>query len=259
MHIRLKQALVVGVAATAAGGIGTQSASAGPSATSGAPATTAASPALVGVQGIDVSKGSGVINWRTVYSKGIRFAYIRATYGASGRYFADPKFKPNLKGAIQAGMVRGAYHYARPNQSSGAVQAQRFLFVSGGLPKTTRTLPGALDMEGSTNCYGLRTQARMRAWIKDFAGTYRHITGRYPVIYTSKGWWSQCVGAWRPAGSPLWVASWRHDRPTMPPGWGPWTFWQHTKDVPFAGATGKVDRDRWYGTLKSLYAYADNR
>jgi GH25 family lysozyme M1 (1,4-beta-N-acetylmuramidase) len=258
MHIGFKQGLVALAAASAVAGLGTQNAVASPihSPTHG----PAASPAQTGVQGIDVSKGSGAINWRTVYAKGIRFAYIRATYGARGKNWLDPRFKANFQGATRAGLVRGAYHYARPNQSSGADQAKRFLFVSGGLPKTTRILPGALDMEGSSDCYGtLHHPARMRAWINDFIGTYRHITRRYPVVYTSKGWWNRCVGTWRPAGSPLWVASWRRDRPTMPAGWGTWTFWQYDHDVPLAGVAGKVDRDKWYGSLRQLYVYADNR
>jgi GH25 family lysozyme M1 (1,4-beta-N-acetylmuramidase) len=45
----------------------------------------------------------------------------------------------------------------------------------------------------------------------------------------------------------------------MPAGWrNDWTFWQYGRGK-VTGVVGVVDRDRWSGTLRSLYAYADNR
>jgi GH25 family lysozyme M1 (1,4-beta-N-acetylmuramidase) len=217
-----------------------------------------ASPALSGVQGIDVSVFNGAVNWSAVYRSGIRFAFIRASYAT---LHPDARFTSNWSGAAAAGVVRGAYQFALPNVSSGAAQARYFLVASGGRPKGTRVLPGALDLEpppSGSPCYGLH-QAQMRAWINDWIAAYRHVALRNPLIYTGRGWWNLCVGTWRPAHAELWVASWRHDRPTMPAGWGnDWTFWQYGKGK-VTGVAGVVDRDRWAGTLQSLYAYADNR
>src|SRR6202043_2855094 len=75
-----------------------------------APTRTAAS----GVQqGIDVSEFQGSINWTTVASHGISFAYIRAGEGtlSSGNFYKDKNFQTNWNGAAAAGITPGAYWF----------------------------------------------------------------------------------------------------------------------------------------------------
>ncbi|KAL0959552.1 hypothetical protein HGRIS_011266 [Hohenbuehelia grisea] len=128
-------------------------------------------------QGIDVSGYQPNINWNTVKANGVAFAFIKATEGTG---YTNPQFSSQYTGATNVGVIRGGYHFARPDVSSGATQANYFLAHGGGWSADGRTLPGALDIEynpyGAT-CYGL-SAASMVAWIRDFSNTYHSKTGR---------------------------------------------------------------------------------
>ena len=150
-------------------------------------------------------------------------------------------------------MIRGAYHFATPNDSSGATQADYFVNHGGGWSKDGKTLPGVLDIEynpyGAT-CYGL-SQSSMVSWIKAFSDRYRSRTGRDVVIYTTTDWWSQCTGNSSAFGStnPLWIARYASTPGTLPAGWGYYTFWQYTSTP--------IDKDYFNGDLTRLKALAN--
>ncbi|EEB99201.1 hypothetical protein MPER_01167 [Moniliophthora perniciosa FA553] len=95
-------------------------------------------------QGIDVSGYQPNVNWATVKANGISFAYIKATEGTT---FTSSTFSSQYTGATNAGLIRGAYHFAHPDSSSGAAQANFFLAHGGGWSGDGITLPGALDIE----------------------------------------------------------------------------------------------------------------
>lgn len=61
--------------------------------------------------------------------------------------FIDPEFNTNYVAAANAGLIRGAYHFAHPDVSSGAAQANFFLAHGGGWSSDGITLPGTLDIE----------------------------------------------------------------------------------------------------------------
>src|SRR5262245_44371059 len=73
--------------------------------------------------GIDVSHWQGTINWNSVSSAGIRFAFTKATEGTG---YLDPQLSRNLSEMRRLGIVRGAYHFGHPNVSATA-QAQHFV------------------------------------------------------------------------------------------------------------------------------------
>src|SRR5438128_688135 len=78
------------------------------------------------VWGIDVSHYQGRIDWKTVASaEHIRFAYIKATEGASS---VDKQFSGNWRKARAAGLQVGAYHYFS-FCSPGQKQAEHFLSI----------------------------------------------------------------------------------------------------------------------------------
>ena len=219
------------VAAAAAAGLG-----AGPAA------------AAAAVPGLDVSDHQPVIDWSAVASGGARFAYIKATEGTG---FVNPDFAAQYDGSYQAGLIRGAYHFALPGRSSGAAQASYFTAHGGGWSADGQTLPGALDIEPNprgAKCYGL-SQGAMVAWIASFAGTYHALTTRWPVIYTTSGWWAACTGSYGGfAGQdPLWIARYSATPGTLPGGWSTYTFWQYAPGSRLAG-----DQDIFNGTSAGL-------
>ena len=204
------------------------------------------------VPGIDVSGWQRNVNWKYWWNKGKRFAYVKATEGTG---YTNPYYHQQYNGSRKVGMIRGAYHFALPNRSSGATQANYFVTNGGGWTRDGTTLPGALDLEWNPYgpaCYG-KSKTGMRAWIKAFHDTYKARTGRWPVIYTSTSWWSHCVGGRHRFGktAPLWVARYSTNVGALPPGWNRYTFWQYSSDP--------IDQNTFNGNHARLRALANGR
>lgn len=217
------------------------------------PVDAEARPALASsVPGMDVSSWQGEVDWAAAYASGARFAYVKATEGTT---YTNPYFAQQYNGSYEQGMVRGAYHFALPDRSSGAAQADYFLAHGGGWSADGRTLPGALDMEynpyGAT-CYGL-SQSAMAAWVADFVNTYYNAAGRYPTIYTSTSWWDQCVGSQGSfaAADPLWIARYASSVGELPQAWTDYVFWQYADSGTFPG-----DQDLYQGSMPELRRFA---
>lgn len=219
-----------------------------------AAAEPAAAPAAGSVAGVDVSGHQGAVNWHKAWADGARFAYVKATEGTG---FRSEHFGPQYEGAHAAGLIRGAYHFAHPDSSSGAAQAEFFLANGGGWTSDGRTLPGALDIEDNPNgeaCYG-QNPAQMSNWIADFSNTYHKHTGRYPAIYTTARWWNQCTGA-NPhfgANNPLWVARYSQELGALPAGWPAHSIWQFSPRGPLPG-----DQNTFNGSMQQLTEFASS-
>ena len=80
----------------------------------------------------------GQLNWARV-APYIDFAYIKAT---EGTYYTNPYFYNQYVGSYNYGVIRGAYHFAIPNNSSGTAQADYFIDHGGGWSADGKTLPG---------------------------------------------------------------------------------------------------------------------
>ena len=213
------------------------------------------SPLVSGLPGLDVSSHQGNVNWTTVKNNGAKFAYVKATEGTS---YTNPYFSQQYVGSYNVGLIRGAYHFATPNTSGGAAQADYFASHGGAWSRDNQTLPGALDIEynpyGAT-CYGL-SQASMRSWIHAFVNEYHAKTGRWAVIYSTLDWWTTCTGnsdTTFAQNDPLWIARYSSSAGTLPAGWGFYTFWQWASSGTFPG-----DQDVFNGDASRLLALANN-
>jgi GH25 family lysozyme M1 (1,4-beta-N-acetylmuramidase) len=209
--------------------------------------------------GVDVSNWQGTVKWSSVRAAGTQFAYIKATEGTT---YTNPRFGASYPSAYYAGVIRGAYHFALPNKSSGAAQAD-FLFQHGGAWSADgRTLPAAVDLEYNpygADCYNI-SQAAMRSWIAEFLNRYYSHTRRYAVIYTTTDWWTRCTGNYSGFAShhPLWLARYGSAPGALPAGWGFYTFWQYTQTGRVSGISTAVDRDYFNGSRSRLIALANN-
>ena len=214
--------------------------------------TNAITPLVAQTPGMDVSGYQGNVNWSTAWANGGKFAYVKATEGTS---YTNPYFAQQYNGSYNVGMIRGAYHFALPDVSSGATQADYFIAHGGGWSADGKTLPGALDIEynpyGAT-CYGL-SQSGMVSWIASFSNEYHARTGRYPTIYSATSWWTTCTGnsSAFSATNALWIARYSTSVGTLPAGWGFQTIWQFSDAGTFPG-----DQDRFNGALDRVQAYA---
>ena len=202
--------------------------------------------------GIDVSSYQGNINWPGI-ARNLDFAYAKAT---EGTYYTNSFFYNQYEGPYNAGLIRGAYHFAIPNNSSGQSQADYFIKHGGGWSSDGKTLPGALDIEYNpygSECYGL-TDSQMVSWLHNFANEYAFREHVYPVIYSTTDWWSTCTGNSSGFGSkdPLWIANYSASHGgTLPRGWGFYTFWQYRSSGSLPG-----DQDVFNGAYKQLKALA---
>ncbi|MEU4626965.1 GH25 family lysozyme, partial [Actinoplanes sp. NPDC023801] len=215
----------------------------------------AAVPPGYAVTGIDVSNHQETIDWAAVARSGQRFAYAKATEGTG---FRDSYYAANRTGARNNNIYFGAYHYARPDRSSGRVQAD-FLLDNAQYSNDGRTLPPMLDIEwpwegsGSPSpCYGLSTQ-QMVAWIRDFVNRIRERTGQRTMIYTNANWWNPCTGNNTSFGDePLFVARYNTSPNPLPAGWSTWKLWQFTSSASVPGVSGGVDQNVFNGTVAEL-------
>lgn len=151
----------------------------------------------------------------------------------------DSGFSSHYNGATSAGLIRGAYHFAHPDSSSGTSQANFFLKNGGGWSGDGITLPGMVDLENNPNgaqCYGL-SQSSMVQWVSDFSSTYHSATGRYPLIYTTNNWWSTCTGNSQSFSqtNPLVLARYASSVGTIPGGWPYQTIWQNSDSYSYGG------------------------
>ncbi|MFF8772363.1 lysozyme [Kitasatospora sp. NPDC015120] len=216
-------------------------------------AAPAAALAVTQTPGLDVSSYQGNVAWSTVRANGARFAYVKATEGTT---YTNPYFAQQYNGSYNAGLIRGAYHFALPDRSSGTAQANWFVDHGGGWSKDGKTLPPALDIEynpyGAT-CYGL-SQSAMVSWIRAFSTTVHTRTGRYPTIYTTTNWWTTCTGnnASFGATNPLWIARYASTVGTLPAGWSYQTIWQHADSGTFPG-----DQNLFNGAFDRVQALAN--
>ncbi|MEE2521401.1 GH25 family lysozyme [Pseudarthrobacter sp. J75] len=224
----------------------------------GQPAGTAGKP-----MGIDVSGWQGNVDWKTVKANGAVFAYVKAS---EGPWTLNDYFSQQYNGAANAGLIRGAYHFARPDRSSGADQARVFMASGGTWTANGITLPPALDLEsqpssyGSDPCYG-RTPAQLTAWTQDFVRTMLAATGKAPMIYTGYYFWRDCMGntsAFKDS-NPIWLAAYNSTGPLIPGGWPTYTMWQYSDGT---GSIFPGDQNVFNGTytqLKTLATAADTR
>jgi GH25 family lysozyme M1 (1,4-beta-N-acetylmuramidase) len=201
-------------------------------------------PVGAGALGIDVAdyqhRNGALIDWSQVAAAGYKFAFVKAT---EGDYYVNPYYAYDLAQAKAAGLYVAGYHFAIPNVSDGASQAD-YALRNGAYTAGGRALPLALDIEYNPygpECYGL-TPAEMVSWVSSFTAEAQRLTGQLPVIYTTADWWNTCTGDSAAFGADqLWVAAFGDDSPPMPAGWSNWTFWQYTSRGSVPGVTGPVD------------------
>ena len=225
-------------------------------------AATNQATALTTVRGIDVASfqhpNGAAISWTSVARAGYKFAAVKTT---EGDYYVNPYAIGDIVAAMRAGLFATAYHFAIPNITSGAFQAQ-FAVRGSRYAASGKALPLMLDIEydpytstdHTNECYGL-SQSAMRSWISSFVSAARSLTGQYPIVYTTANWWDTCTGSSTAFGAdPMWVAAYGVSSPPMPAGWKSYTFWQYSSGgtVPGVATPGSTDLSYFNGGMVGL-------
>jgi lysozyme len=184
------------------------------------------------VQGIDVSHHQGEIDWSAVAEDGVRFAWIKATEGGD---WVDPRFEENQRGAAEAGIPWGAYHFftfCRP----GAEQAANFLAK---VPPRLGELPPAVDLEYGGNCDARPDTASLGVELEAFMQAVESATGRRPMIYATGELIRDHIALL--VGEELWIRAIHHPLGMESP--VPAAVWQYSNIGRVAGIQGRVDRN----------------
>ena len=138
------------------------------------------------IPGLDVSHWQNSIDWTKVAAADMKFVFVKATDGANT---VDPTFITNRDGAEANGLRVGAYHFARPDASSGDAQREARFFVNQVQPTAGDLLP-VLDIEVN----GGLDQTEMTKWAQRWVAQVRTLTGVTPLVYTSPYGWLQRFG-----------------------------------------------------------------
>jgi GH25 family lysozyme M1 (1,4-beta-N-acetylmuramidase) len=218
-----------------------------------------AGAASANVRGPDVSSyehdNGASLNWGAIrWVGGASFAFIKATEGGG---YSNPSFSSDIAAARQHGLIRGAYHYARPsggdnreiirNATAEAVQLSNAVGSLNG----PGNLPPVLDLEDA----GTLDQGQLSLWVHTWLKVVTKQTGRLPILYTGVSFWEESMGNSRAfAAYPLWIASYGVDRPKVVGGWKSYTFWQYSETSRITGSVGDTDMSVFNGSFAQLKA-----
>lgn len=183
--------------------------------------------------GIDVSHHSGVVDWHTVANEGYAFAVVKASEGVDT---PDPRFEENWRGAAEAGLIRGAYHFYVTEDDP---RAQADLFLS-----TAELGAGDLAPVVDIELIGHGTQQpELPEELRRFLEILETQTGVTPILYTPPDFWdAHFHESFR--RYPLWVAEYGVEAPKLPEGWTGWVLWQFEGDADVPGVEKGADRSK---------------
>lgn len=193
------------------------------------------------VQGIDVSRYQGRIDFNAARAAGTRFVYMKATEGAD---YLDPNFRANWEAARRAGMPRGAYHFMAWC-SLARDQAEWFRH---NVPADEDALPPVLDLEWnhSSSCKKKFSKEDMLEKIGVMLAAMEAHTGKMPIIYTDITFHRDVL-----SGLYFDTAFWLRSVAAEPAhrySARDYTFWQWTQTGTMPGVNGEVDRNAFHGT-----------
>lgn len=194
--------------------------------------------------GIDVSEYQGRIIWDSVRNVAdvfpIEFVFIRATAGCDR---PDNAFRRNWKGAANARLMRGAYHYYRPDENS-LKQADLFIKT---VTLQKGDLPPVLDIEKIPRNQSVDSLKKgLKRWLDKVEAHY-HMK---PIIYTGEKYYDSFLADDFP-DYPFWIANYNFFVEEIDDNW---LMWQFSESAHVSGINGTVDLNIFNGTKKELRA-----
>jgi lysozyme len=192
--------------------------------------------------GLDVSEYQGKIQWSyvdTLENKyPLDYVFIRATVGKDRK---DRQFKRNWLGAKENKMIRGAYHYYRPNENS-LEQAELFITT---VTLQKGDLPPILDIEKLPKNQSIDSlKVGLKRWLRIVESHYKV----KPIIYTGEKYYDDFLKE-EFSDYLFWIANYNFYREKID---ADWLFWQFTEKGSVPGIKGNVDINIYNGDLQQL-------
>lgn len=195
-------------------------------------------------RGVDVASYQGQPNWTAVAASGITFAITKISEDDD---YTNPTFARNWSEIKRVGLVRGGYHFARPDSATDAVQEADYFLGRinsvGGLAEGDLL---ALDLESGSGDLG--------QWALDWLHHVESRVGFKPMVYTG-AWFAgpHNLAAYPEIGQyPLWLAAYQGTMPAPPAPWSLVSLWQYTDKLQVPGISGPVDGSMWNGSIERL-------
>ncbi|WP_299205306.1 GH25 family lysozyme [uncultured Tateyamaria sp.] len=210
-------------------------------------------PSTFPVRGMDAARFQTSVDWVRAKAVGIEFAFLKATEGGD---LADPMFKDHWRGAGQAGIRRGAYHFYY-FCTTPEVQAQFFIRTA---PRTRGSLPPVLDMEWnpfSPTCQRRPDAATVRNEMQRWLNIVEAHYGQKPVIYTTPGFYEDAELN-RLRGYEFWLRTTAKTPAQAYPGQS-WRFWQYTATGTLPNTPGLVDINAFNGSAADWQSWLERR
>lgn len=194
------------------------------------------------IQGLDVARYQGNIDFAQARAAGTRFVFIKATEGGD---YLDPMFRRNWQAAKAGGVAPGAYLFVYWCRSA---EEQANWFIQN-VPKDPFALPPVLDLEWNNHSKSCPKQPKPEKAF-EMAQTMLAMLeahyGKLPIIYTDINF-HRDVLAGKNLPNTMWLRSVAAD-PSRKYARERWTFWQWTQTGTMPGVKGEVDRNSFYGT-----------
>ncbi|MEU9972357.1 glycoside hydrolase family 25 protein [Streptomyces sp. NPDC051014] len=153
-------------------------------------------------RGMDVSIYQSPQDWAALKSKGLTFAFAKASEGQHSR---DDRFDTHIGGIIKAGgLIPGAYHFGWPTQDVATEAAN---YIGAVKPYARPGFVHWLDLERYSDGrnYGSRNATQIRTWVAEWLRLVgKAFPGQRVGVYTSA---DDVAAGHLPAGVPLWFPS----------------------------------------------------
>lgn len=200
------------------------------------------------VQGLDVARYQGRIDFAAARAGGTHFVYMKST---EGKDYIDPNFYANWDAARAAGMARGAYHFMTWC-SLASEQADWFVR---NVPNDPDALPPVLDLEWNNHskCRNRHDRADILEKVRVMLAAMEAHTGKVPIIYTDVNFHRDIL-----AGEHFDNAFWLRSTAAEPRHkyhGRDWMFWQWTQTGTMSGVNVEVDRNAFYGSAEEWYTF----
>lgn len=195
------------------------------------------------VIGFDVSHYQGQIDWtKAKFVENtflLQFVFIRAT---AGKDMTDACFSYNWKESKKAGMMRGAYHYYRPDENS-LEQAEHFIKT---VKLSSGDLPPVLDIEKIPENQSVDS---LKKGLQRFLDRVEKHYKVKPIIYTGEKYYDAFLKQ-DFKGYKFWIANYNFFVEELK---DDWMMWQFTESASVEGISGSVDVNIFNGTPRELY------
>jgi lysozyme len=194
------------------------------------------------VQGLDVARYQGRIDFAAARAGGTHFVYMKST---EGKDYIDPSFYDNWRGAREAGMARGAYHF----MTWCSLASEQAAWFVRNVPNDPNALPPVLDLEwnNQSKCKNKHDRADILEKVRVMLAAMEAHTGKVPIIYTDINFHREILAGER-FDNAFWLRSTAAEPHHKYSGGGQWLFWQWTQTGTMSGIRTEVDRNAFYGS-----------